>query len=560
MSIWMSLLSVVLVALLSIFFYRAFQKALDERVLLQLTSVKRLKKVQIEAHLARIWEAFVEGEDSDGQPIRRVSADQLDSLSLAYGLDIDAPFSGVYDLTPHTEDGTLSLLLVRAVDSSSYAVQLYPGETIQNILLERTGMGESGESYLVGRDHHMRSLSRFFPQKAPYSFMVETKGVKRALTGEQGTGIFPDYRGIMVYSSFQPIAFKNLDWVILSEIDVEEVQEPLLMLRRQLVIIVILVLLIAILISYFMARAFSQPILRMKSHLKAMAEGNYDIAIEQDEGKGPEELGALLSALSELQASIKGAVNFSQRIGQMDLSTDFKPLGNNDKLGHALVKMREQLVRYHQLQEQNNFANQKSFLNGQEKERSRLAKELHDGLGPLLTSLKISIQSSELHTEQKTQLKHLIDEMISEVRRMTYDLMPQALIDFGVGEAVRNLVELIRKSSKLKVYYANSMKAKDRDSLDIETHINLFRIIQELLNNTLKHAGAEKVQLSLTQFEDKVALFYQDDGSGFDTEKIQYGYGLKNIRERVKVFNGYLSIHADHHGTQVEVEIPIKNE
>jgi signal transduction histidine kinase len=565
MSIWMSLLSIVLVTVLSIFFYRAFQRALDERVLLQLTSVKRLKKVQIEAYLKRSWEAFAKAVDqieNSGSPndnaVEVIYADQLNSLRFSYALD--TVVSGIYDLTPFNENGALSLLLIRPVDTASYAVQFHPGTAIQNILLERTGMGESGESYLVGRDHRLRSLSRFFPEQAPYGFVAETEGVKKALAGEQGTGIFPDYRGIMVYSSYQPVEFAGLDWVILSEIDVEEVQAPLQKLRRQLIAIVIFVLLLAILISYFMARAFSKPILRMKSHLNAMAAGNYDIAIDSDEGKGPKELGALFSALTELKASIKGAVNFSQQIGQMELSADFEPLGKNDKLGHSLLKMREQLIRYHQLQEQNSLANQKSFLTGQEKERSRLAKELHDGLGPLLTSLKISIQSSELPAEQKAQLKQLIDETILEVRRMTYDLMPQALLDFGVGEAVENLTELIRKTGKLKVYYANSMKEEDRESLDMETHINLFRIIQELLNNTLKHAQADQVHLSLTQFEDKIALFYQDDGKGFKPEEVEYGYGLKNIRERVKVFNGYLNIQSDQSGTQVEVEIPIKNE
>lgn len=564
MSIWMSLLSVVLVAVLSIFFYRAFRTALDERVLLQLTSVKGLKKVQIEAHLKRTWDAFSEAveelESLQEDTIHIFSADQVDSLRRVHDLPDDPSLSGIYDLTSTNKDGALSLLLIKQLDTASYVLQWRAGKTIQRILLERTGLGDSGESYLVGRDYHLRSRSRFFPQEPPYRFYAANESVKRALAGRQGTGIFPDYRGIMVYSSFESIEFENLDWVILSEIDVEEVQEPLLQLQQQLVAIVILVLLLAILISFFMAREFSQPILRMNSYLKAMAAGNYDIAIDAEGGKGPEELGALFSALTELKASITGAVNFSERIGDMDLSADFEPLSTNDKLGHSLLKMREQLIKYHQLLEQNNLANQKSFLNGQEKERSRLAKELHDGLGPLLTTLKLSIQSSDLIAEQKTRLKQLIDEMILEVRRMTYDLMPQALIDFGVGEAVSNLTRLIEKTGKLKVFYVNSMKEKSREELDIETHINLFRIIQELLNNTLKHAQADNVQLSLTQFEDRVALYYQDDGIGFDTNEIEHGYGLKNIKERVKVFNGYLFMHADQSGTQVEVEIPIKHE
>lgn len=562
LSIWISLLSVLVVAVLSIFFYQAFQKALDERVLLQLTSVKRLKKVQIEAHLQRIWEDFstaaAQAESRDSTAFQVIHADQLDSLRLASGLDLQEPISGMYDLTAQSDTGALLLLFVQPIDSTSLAIRSHSGEAIQAILLERTGMGESGESYLVGDDYHLRSLSRFYPQRAPYSFVAETQGVKQALAGEVGTGIFPDYRGIRVYSSFQPISVSHLNWVILSEMDVAEVQAPLLTLKRQLIGIVILVLFLAILISYFMARAFSKPILRMKTHLNDMARGQYDIAIRQ--GKGPKELGELFAALADLKASIKGAVHFSQQIGQMELGADFKPLGKNDKLGHSLLKMRDQLIKYNQLQEQTNLANQKSFLTGQEKERSRLAKELHDGLGPLLTSLKLSIQSTDLDVEQKGQLKGLIDDMILEVRRMTYDLMPLALLDFGVGKAIVNLTELIQKTSNLKVYYDNSMQADDRESLDLDIHIHLYRIIQELLNNTLKHAQARTVRLSLTQFEDKVALYYQDNGRGFDVNGVRPGFGLNNIKERVKVFNGYFSLQSDQAGTQVEVEIPVKDE
>ena len=138
--------------------------------------------------------------------------------------------------------------------------------------------------------------------------------------------------------------------------------------------------------------------------------------------------------------------------------------------------------------------------------------------------------------------------------------MPQALLDFGVGSAIANLIELIKKTSNLNVHYINSMAEEDRKNLGIEKHINLFRITQELLNNTLKHAQASNIRLSLTQLEDKVALFYQDDGKGFDPDGVQYGYGLNNIQERVRVFNGYFSIESNQDGTEVEVEIPIRNE
>ena len=561
MLFWMSLSSLLVVSVLSIFFYSAFQRALDERVLLQLTSIKRLKKVQIEAYLKREWASFSKAvalmEQSTNHEIILIDTSQLHKIGLENGLAFSGQVAGIYDVSPGNDSGELSLLIVQSIGSEKYAIQFLSGEAIQQILLERTGMGNSGESYLVGNDYHLRSLSRFFPEEKPYRFMAETEGVKRGFMGQEGTGIFPDYRDVMVYSSFQRIAFQNLDWVILSEMDVGEVQAPLLKLKGQLMGILVFVFFFAILISYFVAKAFSRPILQIKRHLYDMAEGNYDIVIE--ESRGPRELGALFSALKDLKASIKGAINFSHQIGQMDLSADFAPSGESDKLGHSLLNMRQQLVEFHRLKEENNTANKKSFLNGQEKERSRLAKELHDGLGPLLTSLKISVLATDLPSEQKQPLKQLIDEMILEVRRMTYDLMPQALLDFGVGKAIINLTELIKKTSDLNVHYINSMNEESGEILGLEKHINLFRITQELLNNTLKHAKASSVRLSLTQFENKVALYYKDDGKGFDPDKVQQGYGLNNIKERVSVFNGYFSLKSDSSGTEVEVEIPIRN-
>ena len=142
--------------------------------MLQLTSIKRLKKVQIEKHLEDIWKAFSETaeeiKESENREIKILQADQLNSICLESGLKFSPQMSGIYDLTSSKDTGLLHLLLIKPLRQGQFATLSYSGRGIQNILLERTGMGRSGESYLVGQDYHLRSLSRFFPKEKPYNF------------------------------------------------------------------------------------------------------------------------------------------------------------------------------------------------------------------------------------------------------------------------------------------------------------------------------------------------------------------------------------------------------
>ncbi len=555
-----SLLVVVTIAMLSVFFYREFQRVIDQRVLLQLTSIKRLKGVQIEDYLNREWETFLEWEIAQDTALINgetlLITGRIDTIDFIRQLDLEGPYHGVYDLTPLGADGRIWLAFIKNTGDGFFVIKKHQPETIQQILLERTGMGNSGETYLVGADQRLRSASRFFPKRSPYAIAAETQGVERSLNGRDGSGIFEDYRGIPVYSSYYRLDFSHLTWVILSEIDVQEAKAPLVDMRRQLALISLLAIVLAIGLSYSLAGLFSRPILRMRNLLRSMSEGNYQTDIEPF--SGPREINEMFTALTELRRSINGAIQFSMEVGNMNLDANFQPAGHNDKLGASLLRMRDQLIEFNRLKKQSSRAVTQSFLMGQEKERNRLAKELHDGLGPLLTSLKILVQSStSLPSTEKEQMKKLIDQTITDVRRITYDLMPQALLDFGVGKALSNLTDLVGKTSDLNIRYINSMR--DDSNLESTVHINLFRITQELLNNTLKHAKAKNVGISLTEFDHKISLFYQDDGRGFDLDEVRQGFGLNNIKERVNVFDGYLSINSGPTGTEVEVEIPINS-
>jgi signal transduction histidine kinase len=166
------------------------------------------------------------------------------------------------------------------------------------------------------------------------------------------------------------------------------------------------------------------------------------------------------------------------------------------------------------------------------------------------------VQSLELDKDTKKKISSILDDTINEIRRMTSDLMPPALTDFGVGKAMSNFTDLIRKSSGVSVYYDDSTKSAN-SKLTPEINVCLFRVCQELINNSLKHSGAESINISLTEFDDKVSLYFRDNGKGFDVENVKHGSGLKNIRERIAVFDGYLHITSSNQGTEVEMEIPL---
>ena len=169
------------------------------------------------------------------------------------------------------------------------------------------------------------------------------------------------------------------------------------------------------------------------------------------------------------------------------------------------------------------------------------------------------VQTSDLPLSDKKKINLVVDGTIDEIRRMTYNLMPTVLVDFGVGKALASFIDVIKKSSGIEIVYEDATKG-NTGKWNIDLDICIFRVCQELINNSLKHSGANKITISLTEFSDKLSFYYLDNGKGFDQDSVKYGSGLRNIRERIEIFNGYLHIKSDEDGTEVEVEIPIKDE
>jgi len=554
-------LVIIVVIILSIFSYKEFKNALDERVLLQLTSIKRLKRIQLEAFLKTEMENFFNGTNQTNEtnsiaPLDNIP-DKVDINCLRNKVISINSNESLIDFTSCVSDGEVMLAMVKTEGNKIRKIKWIDTNRVQEILLERSGMGQSGETYLVGNDFGMRSVSRFFPKQPPGQIIAETKGAKDALSGKSGYGIFEDYRGIPVYSSYHRLEVPYINWAILSEMDVEEVTTPLLKMRNKLVVISILVLLVGLAFSFFISVVLSKPLLKMRLFLNNMTQGNYDFKIVNTYPTN--EINEMFVALGKLKKSIREAIHFSSEIGNMNMKANYRLSGEGDLLGKSLIMMQKKLMEYENAENKSRLLAKKSLIKGQENERKRLSKDLHDGLGPSLTSLKLMVQTSALPLQEKKKINTLVDETIDEIRRMTYNLMPSVLVDFGVGKALSSFLEVIKKSSGINIVYDDASLG-NIGKMTVDIDICIFRVCQELINNSLKHSKAKKISVSLTEFSDKISFYYVDDGIGFNLDSVEEGSGLKNIKERIAIFNGYLNIISGEKGTTVEVEIPFEDE
>jgi signal transduction histidine kinase len=211
-----------------------------------------------------------------------------------------------------------------------------------------------------------------------------------------------------------------------------------------------------------------------------------------------------------------------------------------------------------------------ALIEGQEEERKRLARELHDGIGQMLTGLKLDSEQlkslpfiNEKQRKSFEEHQKLIDETIEATRTISFNLMPSVLTDFGLSSAIRLLLERTAKNANFKTLFNDF---SDNISIPNKVENNLYRITQESLNNIIKHAQAKKVSIMLSNEKDKyISLMVIDDGKGFDMKKSKKsrvgGNGLGNLQTRVRLLNGTFKIESElGKGTSIFVKIPLIND
>jgi len=228
-------------------------------------------------------------------------------------------------------------------------------------------------------------------------------------------------------------------------------------------------------------------------------------------------------------------------------------------------KQKLQQQRISELETQQQLTATEAVLKGEEQERTRLAKDLHDGLGGMLSGIKYSFNTMKgnlVMTPDNAQAfersMDMLDSSIKEMRRVAHNMMPEALVKFGLDTALKDFCNDINLTGVLRISYL-SMNVENV-MIDQTTAITVYRIVQELINNTIKHSGAANAIVQLTNSNNILSLTVEDDGKGFDKNLLNAaeGIGWSNIQNRVDFLKASLDVKTENgKGTSVLIELKL---
>ena len=225
-------------------------------------------------------------------------------------------------------------------------------------------------------------------------------------------------------------------------------------------------------------------------------------------------------------------------------------------------KIFEVLNRIQQLRRENEARLLSAVISTEEKERKYFAKELHDGLGPLLSSAKMTLSAIVKGSMQKQNIElldkveNMVDNAIVATKEISNHLTPHVLERYGLKKALDTFVRNTIARKNIKISISTNIEKK-RYNHDLEAII--YRICCELINNTLKYASADKITILLTDNSETMELKYDDNGKGFDIGKNENkGMGLTNIKSRVKSLNGSIELSSSpKRGFYASIKLPI---
>ncbi|MEI7596126.1 MAG: cache domain-containing protein [Bacteroidota bacterium] len=395
-----------------------------------------------------------------------------------------------------------------------------PLVAINTIMVEsgkESGFGESGESYLVGEDRLMRSDSRFH-KNSVLSSLVKTLSVENAYLNKEGTEIIFDYRNIEVLSSYSKLKIPGLNWAILAEYDFEEIMIPIIKTRNEIILMSVIISFLIFTIAYLIARHITSPILKLKNAAIEIGKGNYPILKINSSN---DEITELTNSFNIMSSQIKENQIQLQEEKQKRLS---------------------------------------AAIDGQEQERQRLSRELHDGIGQSLVALKFKIESifdkNSSNQEPLNQINTELSVILEDVRRLSYNLMPAALSEFGLIMALKNMAKQLSEISKIYITFEAS---ENLNITNKRINVYLFRIAQEALNNSIKYAQASAISIDIFDATENYIMMIEDNGCGFEysTKSLSIGNGIYNMKERAMLLGGSFEIESKKNkGTTVHVRIP----
>ncbi len=265
---------------------------------------------------------------------------------------------------------------------------------INKIMQERSGLGESGETYLVGDDLLMRSDSRFSTKSTILEQTCDHASIKSGLTGKSGIEVVPDYRGINVLSAYAPLELPGLNWTIIAEIDEEEAYHAVATLRSFIFLLIGVIAVIVAAVGWFFSRSISRPIARVAMVASSVAQGDVNHKIEV---RSQDEIGQLGRSFEELIDYMKEMAGAAESIARNDLTASITPRSEDDALGNAFKMMIDNL--------------------------SGVLNQLNDSVQQLVTaSNEISSSSEQMATGSRSQTDQA-NQVTSAIQEMTATIL-----------------------------------------------------------------------------------------------------------------------------------------
>jgi len=432
----------------------------------------------------------------------------------------------IYDVKNSYTSKHYSILLINKI----YENNIFKGAVILEISLNainrimsennlHNGLKKTGETYLVGADYYMRSSSRF-KNNSIFNIKVETTSVKEALKGKTGAKQILDYRNIPVLSSYSKVNIKGLDWVVLAEIDTKEAMVPIYLIRNDILFMSLILSILLLGLVEILASKITAPVKKLKQATDEISEGEFGKFVDL---KSNDEIGDLIIA-------------FNKMIAQLEEQS---------------IKLEEERI-----------LRTKSLFDGQEIERQRLSRELHDSLGQSILALKIKFERIKETTNEKrliiiSEIEDLFLKIMKEIRNISNNLMPAVLTEFGLLMAIKKFIREYSENTNIIVDFKNNI---NNESFNKKIEIYIYRIIQETFSNVLKHAQASKIKLFINKKDNFIELIIEDNGKGFllNQETYTKGNGISNIKERINLIGGNVNFKSEiNKGTKIYCKIPI---
>ena len=288
--------------------------------------------------------------------------------------------------------------------------------------------------------------------------------------------------------------------------------------------------------------------------------GDYKNALKYQKQKTDTVMAFLLSQRTESVAKITEDHRTDKQLDEAEEQAFFatrraKVLGA--ALGVLAVVMVIGYLLFSRAIQKKKLENLQAMVLGEENERKRVAKDLHDGIGVLLTSVKLRLSNFQDKVESKEDFQNSleqIDNACTEVRRISHNMVPASLTKLGLQEAILDLLDNVRASTEIAIEESLDY---EEGAYDESKEVLIYRVIQELINNSLKYADPTKLRIAMSKAKQEYQLTYEDNGKGFEKSKVKSGLGLRSIASRVDILKGKLTFEsAPGQSTTYNITIP----